>query len=79
MESQGTNPHLTHDEARAVLALSVHEHWPAYKRYLERMYQLGQRQCETMPSDHRFFQGGTLNMKNMVNIEGKANKILKGK
>jgi hypothetical protein len=70
--------HLEEEEARAVLMLSTDPNWQIYKAYIQRKYIIARNNCETTNSDHRFFQGGALELKEMATIETKAANILGG-
>ncbi len=71
--------HLEAEEARAVLSLSTDPNWQIFKGYIQRKYIIARNNCETAPNDHRFFQGGALELKELQTIEGKAKNILDGK
>jgi hypothetical protein len=70
--------HLEEEEARAVLMLSTDPNWQIYKAYIQRKYIVARNNCETTNRDHRFFQGGALELKEMATIETKAANILGG-
>jgi hypothetical protein len=70
--------HLGEEEARAVLVLSNDPNWQIFKAYVQRKYIIARNQCETTNSDHRFFQGCALELKELATIETKAANILSG-
>lgn len=70
--------HLEAEEARAVLALSTNPDWQIFKGYIQRKYEIARNNCEDTKEDHRFFQGGALELKELQIIEDKAANILGG-
>ncbi len=70
--------HLEQDEARAILVLSNDPNWQIFKGYLLRKYIIARNNCETTGTDHRFFQGNALELKELATIEDKAANILDG-
>ncbi len=70
--------HLEPEEARAVLALSTNQDWQIFKGYIQRKYIIARNTCETIKDDHRYFQGGALELKELQTIEAKAKNILGG-
>ena len=70
--------HLKSEEARAILVLSTDLNWQIFKGYIQRKYIIARNDCETRPEDHRFFQGGALELKELQTIEEKAKNILSG-
>ena len=70
--------HLRQEEARAILILSNDPNWQIFKGYVQRKYIIARNNCETTNSDHRYHQGGALELKEMATIETKAANILGG-
>jgi hypothetical protein len=70
--------HLEEEEARAILMLSTDPNWQIFKTYIQRKYIIARNNCETTNNDHRFFQGGALELKELATIETKAANILGG-
>jgi hypothetical protein len=70
--------HLEKEEALAILTLSKDQNWQIFKGYIQRKYIIAQNSCETALSDHRFFQGNALELKELACIESKAANILGG-
>ncbi len=70
--------HLESEEARAILVLSNDPHWQIFKGYIMRKYIIARNNCETAMDDHRFHQGGALELKELQKIEEKAANILGG-
>jgi hypothetical protein len=70
--------HLESEEARAVLVLSNDPTWQIFKGYIQRKYIIARNDCEIQKDDHRFFQGGALELKELQKIEEKAANILGG-
>lgn len=70
--------HLTQVEATAILAMSTSSQWASFKDYIIRRYSLAKQQCLTTKEDHRFYQGGALELSEIVMIEEKAKNTLGG-
>lgn len=70
--------HLEPEEARAILQLSTDPNWQIFKTYIHRKYIIARNNCETAGTDHRFFQGNALELKELAIIEDKAANILDG-
>jgi hypothetical protein len=78
VSNTGTNPHLTPNEARAVLSLSASDEWPIFKDYMIRLNGISTKACRTAKEDQRFYQGSDLTLTELVRIEEKAKNILGG-
>ncbi len=70
------NPHLTEEEARAVLSLSTTAHWSLLENYISRLHNIAVKECETAKEDHRYFQGRALELSELTMITEKAKNIL---
>lgn len=70
--------HLEPEEAQAILTLSTDPNWQIFKGYIQRKYTIARNNCETCTEDHRFFQGASMELKDLQRIEDKANNILNG-
>jgi hypothetical protein len=70
--------HLEHEEARAILTLSVDPNWAMFKEYIERRYIMARNDCESVKDDHRFNQGISQVLRDIATIEIKAKNILSG-
>ncbi len=69
---------LTNKEALAVQVLSQDQNWQKFKDYLKRQEAALCLSCRTVREDHRFFQGRSLELSELVRIEEKAKNILEG-
>ncbi len=69
---------LAPDEAMAVQVLSQDPNWQKFKDYLKRQDAALCKACKSVREDHRFFQGRSLELSELVRIEEKAKNILEG-
>lgn len=71
--------HLTPEEARAILALSTDPNWQKFKEWIDRLYKINCIECQTTLKDHRYYQGKTVILCDLVIAETKSKNILDGK